>query len=477
MILNRRNPAARYAPTPAVERVLQVGEGNFIRAFTDWLLQKLHDEGLFDGAVVLTPARTQGRHKIESLDAQDDLFTVWTRGVEGGAAVDRTEIVSIVSRTVNPFEDWPAFLACAEQRSIDIVVSNTTEMGIAYTPTPRPTDEAPATFPARLAAYMQRRFARFQGDPAASLVIVPCELVDDNGAALRDAVLRHAADWELGADFTRWVREHNVFCNTLVDRITPGFPPDAEGAWEKMGYEDRQLVVAEPFYLWAIKAHEEAMRRLPFQRSSLNVPYTDDLRPYRIQKLRVLNGSHTVMAPLGLLLGVETVRAAVTHPVLGPFIRRVVAEIIIPYSEMDAEALRAYAATVFERFLNPFVEHRLAAITLYSLGKFRIRVLPVLLRYYEMHGEAPPALALALAAQLILYRPASGYQIDDVPAVREKLAACWNDAPATADAVRLILHDSDLWGQDLTAVTGLLDGVTNDTERLLAGRVADCLDG
>lgn len=472
MLLNRRNPAARYAPTPAVERVLQVGEGNFIRAFVDWLLQKLHDEGLFDGAVVLTPARAQGRHKIAALDAQDDLFTVWTRGEE----VDRTDVVSIVSRTVNPFEDWPAFLACAEQRSIDVVISNTTEMGIAYTPAPRPVDEAPATFPARLAAYLQRRFEHFEGDPAAGLVVVPCELVDDNGATLRDAVLRHAADWEYGPDFACWVREHNVFCNTLVDRITPGFPADAEQEWQRLGYEDRQLVVSEPFYIWAIEAHEEAMRRLPFHRSGLNVPYTPDLRPYRIQKLRVLNGAHTIMAPLGLLLGVETVRDAVTHALLGPFIRRVVDEIVVPYSEMDVATLRAYADTVFERFLNPFVEHRLANITLNSLGKFRIRLLPVLLRYYEAHGAAPPALALALAAQLILYRPASSWRIDDVSVVTEKMAAYWNNAHDTAQAVRRILADAELWGQDLTAVSGLTEGVTSYAERLLDGRVADCLN-
>ena len=475
MMLTRQNPAAWFAATPRVERVLQIGEGNFIRAFVDWLLQRLHEEGLFDGSVVLTPARSQGRAKIASLDAQGDLFTVWTRGMEGGHEIDRTEVVSIVSRTVNPFEDWAAFLACAEQESIDVVVSNTTEMGIAYAPMPRPDGEAPASFPARLTAYLHRRCEHFDGAASAGLVIVPCELIDENGAALRDAVLRHAADWGLGADFAGWVRRHNVFCNTLVDRIVPGFPPDAEGAWTRLGYEDQQLAVAEPFYLWAIEAHEEAMRRLPFQRSSLHVRYTDDLRPFRVQKLRVLNGTHTIMAPLGLLLGLETVREAMNHPALGPFIRDTVESITVRYSELDAETLRAYAATVVERFLNPFIAHRLEAITLYSLGKFRIRVLPVLLRYHETHGAPPRSLALALAAQLLLYRPDTSREIADTPEIKGKLAAHWSQAPNTPDAVGRILADSELWGHDLTAVAGLHEQVSRYAQELLAGRVEEHL--
>ena len=457
------------------ERVLQIGEGKFIRGFVDWLLQELGRQHLFDGTVVLTPARATGKPKIEALRAQDGLFTVWTRGIEDGREVDRTDLVSSITRVVDPFENWQAFLRCAEDRAIEIVVSNTTELGITYVPTPRPTDTAPATFPARLAAYLAHRFTHLDGDPEAGMVILPTELIDDNATMLREIVLRHAADWDLGTNFAAWLAEHNAFCNTLVDRIVPGPPDDPWEVYERLGYTDTQVIMAEPFYLWAIEADERAMQRLPFGRSTLNVRYTDDLAPYRIQKLRVLNGTHTFLAPLGLLLGCATVREAITHPVLGPAVRSVLDEVIVRYSELDEETLRAYARTVLDRFLNPYIAHHLRDITLNALTKFRIRLLPVLARYAAADGQAPANLALSLAALLSLYRPGSPVRaVDDSPTAA-LATEHWEQAGDAGAAIRALLADERIWGQDLTAVPGLSDTVSSGVAAIEAGLLATVL--
>ena len=462
MLLGKHIPAANVVPTPKVERVLQIGEGRFIRGFVGWLLQRLHNAGLFDGAVVLTPARASGKEKLAQLARQDNLYTVWTRGLSGGARVDSAEVISIISRRVNPFEDWRAFLTCAEQESINIVVSNTTEMGITYTPTARPVEAAPQTYPARLTAYLKHRFDHFGGATEAGLVILPCELIEDNGDTLRRIVLRHAEDWRYGRAFQEWVEAHSIFCNTLVDRITPGFPrDDEEAAWRRLGYEDRQLVITEPYYIWAIEAHERVSRLLPFQQTNLNVVYTDDPRRYRVQKLRVLNGAHTFMAAPALWLGLDTVRDAMTHPLLGQLIHQVVDQVVAPHSELDESTLREYAATIYERFLNPYIDHFLKDITLYSIGKWRIRLLPVLARYHAMHGCAPPALNLSLAALLLLYAPDSAWPIEDTPEVTARLSAHWTGAVNTCDAVPAILADTELWGRDAPLLASLAKDVSS----------------
>ena len=455
---------------PPPERVLWVGDGVFIRAFAGTLLQGLHDQGLFDGSVVVTPARAGSAAKQAALHAQDGLYTVWTRGRQDGATVDRVDLVDVVARLVDPFARWFDFLACAAQRSISVVISNTTELGIAYEPIPMPTAVAPRLYPARLTAYLRHRFDHFDGDPAAGMVILPCELIERNGGLLRDIVLRHAGDWGLSPRFTRWVQSANAFCDTLVDRIVPGFPSaGARDAWNRNGYEDRCLVTAEPYYLWVIKRQEQAMQALPFHRSTLNVRYVDDLVPYRIQKLRVLNGAHSLMAPLGLARGLTTVRDCMTHPVLGPLVRRAVEDVIVSYSELDADTLHAYAGTVFERFLNPYLDHRLRAITLNAVGKYRIRLLPVMRRYIDLHGSPPPDLCLSLATLLLLYHPGSPDTPADDPETIDKLRRAWTTSTHISELVRQVLSDPALWGTDLTALPELVPRMTEAMDHLRGG--------
>jgi tagaturonate reductase len=465
-------PAASLAP----ERILQIGEGKFIRAFVDYLIQALGRQGLFEGCVVLTPARAQGAPKLAALQAQDCLFTIWTRGLVDGARIDQLETVSIISRIVNPFVDWQAFLRCSEQPELDIVVSNTTEMGLTYVPTRLPQDAAPASYPARLTAYLAHRFATFRGDPGRGMVILPTELIDDNATVLRELVLRHAADWQLGPAFSTWIRQHNVFCNTLVDRIVPGMPAHPEEAYARLGYKDTQLIATEPFHLWAIDADSRAMQRLPFEQSSLHVQYTTDLAPFRIQKLRVLNGTHTFLTPLGLLLGCTTVREALLHPTLGPVIRSTVEQVTVRFSELPEDVLREYARSVYDRFLNPFIDHQLRDIMLNALVKFRIRLLPVLLRYAQAQGEPPRALSLSLAALLILYRPEHAALLADQSPSAALATATWNSGPDLEPCVQTLLAEQRIWDQDLSAVPGLTGQVVEYAARVQRGELADMLD-
>lgn len=455
-------PAATLAP----ERILQIGEGKFIRAFVDYLVQALARQGLFEGCVVLTPARAQGAPKLAALAVQDGLFTVWTRGLSDGATIDQLETVSIISRIVNPFEDWQEFLRCAEQPDLDVVVSNTTEMGLSYSPTRPPDQTAPAGFPARLTAYLAHRFACFHGDPARGMVILPTELIDDNGTVLRDLVLRHAEDWHLGPAFHDWISRHNAFCNTLVDRIVPGMPAHPDEAYDRLGYVDTQLIAAEPFHLWAIDADPRAMQRLPFDRSTLHVQYTTDLTPFRILKLRVLNGTHSFLAPLGLLLGCTTVREALDHPILGPVIRTTVEQVTVRFSELPEEVLRAYALTVYDRFLNPFIDHQLRDITLNALTKFRIRLLPILLRYVQARGEPPRALSLGLSALLELYRPDHGHLLTDQSPTAALATEAWAAGMDVEHTVAALLGDQRIWDQDLSLVPGLTQQVAHYAVRL-----------
>ncbi|MCL8207963.1 MAG: tagaturonate reductase [Actinomycetia bacterium] len=445
--LERERPVPRRPP-----RVLQVGEGNFIRAFVDWMIHRMNRRGVFDGSVVLTPARAQGREKIAGLQAQDGLFTVWLAGPDRGRIVDAPEIVESVQACADPFTDWEGFLALAEAADLDVVVSNTTEVGLAYEPVPYPADAAPPGYPARLAAYLYRRYRAFAGAPERGVVVLPCELVPENGRRLRTAVLAHAADWGLEDGFARWITDHTVFADTLVDRIVTGFPADAPARFAQLGYSDRFLTVAEPFHLWAVAAPEAVRERLPFDRAGLNVVFADDIAPYWTRKLYVLNGTHTFLAPLGLLAGHRTVRAAVEDPRLGPVVDRVVRALTIPYGFAAAEhqAVTAYWEEVAARFRNPFVDHALSAITANHFAKVRLRLGPVAEAFRARTGREPRVLAASLAAALALTRPGAPPGFD--PAVREAVAPRWTETADRETAVGRILADFGLaWTADWVA--------------------------
>lgn len=489
------------------ERVIQVGEGNFLRGFVDWMVHRLNQAGLFQGRIVVVAPRPTGRTKVEQINVQDGLYTVWLRGISEGQQVDQPEIVSAVSRAIDPYEDWQGFLKCAENKDIDIFVSNTTESGIVYQPENYVPTEPISSFPGKLTAYLYHRFVYFDGDSNAGMHIVPCELIENNGDVLRDIVLQHAKDWGFPEAFRQWVNDANDFCNTLVDRIVTGHPPEPERTrlFTALGYEDPLLTMGEPFHLFAIDskgtapqqenstqtASQESLvpkesfvegfrrgdlsRKWPFHEIGLNVKYVSDISPYRVQKVRILNGAHTAMAYLARSLGLSTVRQAVTDPLLSQFVNTVIDLEIVPIvqcelPDVDRETIHSFAQSVLERFANPFVEHKIMDLTLNGLSKFRIRLLPVLEQFSQLRQTPPQRLSLALAAFLLFYKSADDGQVQwevrDDPVHVAAIRSLWANEPLDSlkNTIVSILGLTEVWGQDVNAIPGLANRLVEQIE-------------
>ncbi|EPZ45524.1 tagaturonate reductase [Alicyclobacillus acidoterrestris] len=448
------------------ERIIQIGEGNFLRGFVDWMIHQLNKQGLYEGSVVVVAPRPSGATNIARLNAQDGLFTVCLRGIHQGINIDDREIVSSIRRGIDPHQDWSEFLRCAENPTIDILVSNTTESGIQYVQEDYQMGQPLMSFPGKLTAYLHHRYTFFQGAAAAGMTIVPCELIEDNGEKLREIVLRHAADWGLPTTFQDWIRQHNHFCNTLVDRIVTGFPKGTSGQelLDSLGYRDELVTVGEPYHLWAIEADDRLAQAWPFEKIGLNVRYVADVTPYRVQKVRILNGAHTAMAALGLLAGLSSVREVVIHPVFGPFIHGLLFGEVVPTlaDHVDSEdQLEEFANAVMERFANPYIHHELTSLTLNGLSKIRVRLLPTLNDYYARYGRAPRCLSAALAGQLLFYRnadnPLKRWPIQDDSAWVSTLEDIWakESTVGLEETVAALLRHPQLWGQDLTQLDGL----------------------
>ena len=475
------------APAELPERVLQFGEGNFLRAFVDWMLERMNGAGLFGGrAIVVQPI---ARGAAAALAAQDGLYTVILRGLADGRVEESRQLVSAVSRAIDPYADFDAFLACAAGRDLRFVVSNTTEAGIRRDPDDRRDARPAPAFPGKLTQLLNARFEAFAGDPTTGLVMLPCELVEDNGVALRRAVVETAEAWGLGPAFARWLDEACVFTSTLVDRIVTGYPTaDAPALERALGYRDALMVAGEIFHAWVIAAPPAVARELPLVAAGLNVTFTDDLRPYRERKVRILNGAHTALAAVGLLAGQPTVRACMEDPLIGGFVARLIDDEILPSlsTRLPREDLVAFARTVAERFRNPFIEHRLTSIALNATSKYRARLLGAV-REHVGAGAGPPArMTLVLAALLGLHAPgasSAGEAPTDDPAVMELFRSAWRDAGPRPSLERcellvrgLLAHD-ELWGDDLGAtLPGFADQVARDLHELMTSGVRRALE-
>lgn len=385
------------------ETVVQFGAGNFLHGFADWMIDLLNEAGLFGGHVVAVEEHQPAL--VDVLNSQDGLYTLLLRGVAGGQVVDQRRIVTAVSRALNPRDAWSELVRSFQSPELRFVVSNTTEAGIALVDEPLRPGQSPGSFPAKVAALLYERFQAVCGDPARGLVFLPCELIDRNGATLRQYVQCHAERWNLGGDFAAWVTGSNHFLNTLVDRIVTGHPGDeAPQLMRDLGYEDALLDTGEWFPLWVMEGPRQLAEELPFHRAGLNVVWTDDLTPYRTRKVRILNGAHTATVLAAFHGGLNTVREMVEDPVFGPFVRRTVFDEILPTVPLDERQRTDYAHAVLERFRNPFVRHALLSISLNSVSKWKVRVLPTLLDYVQTRGTLPPLLSFSLAALIHFYR-------------------------------------------------------------------------
>lgn len=491
-VLNRTqlpNPAAAAA---LPEKVLQFGEGNFMRGFVDWMIHKMNEKNLFNGRVVVVQPIAQGLTGM--LNEQDGLYTLLLRGIQNGQIVEQQDLISSISRGINPYEDFNAYLACANNPDLRFIISNTTEAGISYSADDRYDDAPPASFPGKLTVLLHKRFTAFGGAADKGFVIIPCELIDRNGDNLKKIVLRLAAEWNLGADFAAWVENHNHFLNTLVDRIVTGYPKDEIAELTaKLGYEDKLLNTAEIFHLWVIEGDKRFAEELPLTQIGLDVIWTDDMTPYRTRKVRILNGAHTMTVLAAYLYGLDTVKECMDDAKIRSFMEKGVFEEIIPTLDLPEKELKDFAAAVTERFANPFIRHYLLSISLNSTSKFKTRVLPSVLEYVKRKGQLPKVLSFSLAALFAFYRgteirgsaligtrPAGNeYNIsDDQPVLelfRSLWAACDGSRAAVGTLASTVLAKTDMWGQDLNEVAGLADRVADYLFAIITNGVEDAL--
>ncbi len=381
----------KFPKTVRPERVIQFGEGGFLRGFVDWMLQKLNDSGSWNGSVVVVQPIAQGM--CDRLESQDCVYTHIIRGVEG---VEK-QVVDVISRCVKPYDDYESYLALADDPGFRFIVSNTTEAGIAYRAEDRLTDAPPVSYPAKLTQLLYRRYQK--GLPG--FILMPCELIDRNGDKLKQIVLQYADQWELEPGFAQWIENENHFCTTLVDRIVTGYPKDQ---LPELGYEDNMIDTSEYFHLWVIEGDQALSEELPFHKVGLNVLWTDELERYRTRKVRILNGAHTATVAYALLEGFDTVLSCMENEKMLAHIRQCVFEEIIPTLSLPEEELVSYANDVLQRFANPHIRHFWADISLNSVSKFKVRVLPSLLAYYEKFGKAPEGLTKAFGCLIRFYK-------------------------------------------------------------------------
>ena len=487
-VLNRSNLAAGKFKVEASAAsslkpvgILQIGDGNFLRAFVDWMVDVTNGAGLFNGQVTL--AQPLSRGIADQLNAQDGLYTVLLRGVQNGQAVESTRIVSCVKRALNPYSEWDAMLATAQDASLRFVVSNTTEAGIAYAEEAYTPGQCQVSFPAKVTALLLARFKALGGNAQSGLVFLPCELIEANGTKLKKFVLQYAQAWALPADFIAWVDTANVFCNTLVDRIVPGFPAtEAQSIYQKLGYEDPLLVAAEPFLLWVIEGPAAIAKELPLREAGLDVVWTDDLQPYRTRKVRILNGAHTASSLAAYCAGLDSVKSMTEDAAVSAYLNKVMFDEIVPFVPLPEAERQAYAKTIMERFANPNIIHELISIALNSVSKWQVRVLPTVKDYVAKNGKAPAGLSFSLAALLNFYHgrfTSNGeyegvrqgnqtYPIRDSAEILAIVDAAWKASDDASVQVTTLLADARLWGEDLTRIAGLADQTAASLARIRA---------
>lgn len=453
------------------EKVIQFGEGNFLRAFVEWMFHEMNKKGLFNGKAVAVQPIPFGRAK--EINEQDGLYTLILRGIQQGQVIEKKEIITSLSRCINPYENYDELLKCAENPEIKYMISNTTEAGIAYDKEDSLENKPPKSFPGKVTAYLYHRFKHFNGAPDKGMVIIPCELIDRNGDKLKEIVLKLIQDWNLSEEFKEWVEQNCKFLNTLVDRIVTGYSEkDVEKIQEEYGYQDKNLDTGEIFHLWVIEGDEKLKEELPFHKAGLNIIWTDDMTPYRTRKVRILNGAHTMTVPTGFLYGIDTVKEAVEHPVIGKYMEKGIYEEIIPSLDLDKKDMLKFANDVVERFKNPFIKHYLIDISLNSTSKFKTRVLPSIIEYVKRKGQLPKILTFSLAALIAFYRGTvikdgkliakrngEEYEIRDNIEALEFFKNLWNREIKNEDDFKAIvdkvLCHEKFWGQDLREVEGL----------------------
>lgn len=455
--MNPLNRATATAAKSYPSRIIQFGEGNFLRAFIDWMVYEMNNKVGFDSGITVVQPIEQGM--VSMLEEQDCLYHLIEKGLEKGEAVRRVQLIDVINNGINPYTQFEAYMAMGEDLNYRFIVSNTTEAGICFDATDKFEDAPAKSFPGKLTQLMFRRFQTVAGAPDKGFIVMPCELIDRNGDNLLKAILQYVELWNLGAEFKTWVETANFYCNTLVDRIVPGFPRETiNEIKEEVGFNDNLVVEGEVFHLLVVEAPEIVKNEFPADKAGLNVLFVPSMKPYRDRKVTLLNGPHTVLSPVGYLSGLDTVAECVDHEVIGAFVRKAMYQELTASLDLPEAELIEFSNDVIDRFRNPFVKHMVTSIMLNSFPKFKTRDLPAVKLYLERKGELPAALVLGLAGICVYYkggkRGADEIKPNDDAAIMELLNNLWasNDAAVVAEGV---LKASFIWGEDLTAVPGL----------------------
>lgn len=477
-VLTKQNLAAGFTSTIPVqlpnqevfsypEKVLQFGTGVLLRGLCDYFIDKANRQGIFKGRVVLV--KSTDRPGADAFTEQDGLFTHCIKGIENGVAIEETVINASISRTLTAATKWNAILELAQSANMQLIISNTTEVGIQYVANDPISGGSPKSFPAKLLAFLVARYNHFNGSAESGMVIVPTELIINNGGALKDIVLKLAADHQLPVAFVTWLNTHNHFCNSLVDRIVPGAPDAQTNAaiCADLGYTDKNLIISEVYSLWAIQGGSRVKDVLSFAKADAGVVIAEDIEIYRELKLRLLNGTHTLMCGMSYLLGFRLVKDVMANSYLSKMVMNLMLSelaLAIPY-KMDFKVADRFGRSVLDRFRNPFINHKLIDITVQYTTKMRMRNVPLLVNYYKEFGKAPELFAMGFAAYLQFMHAVKeengkyfGDSNGELYPINCDYAGYFYEACKDFDLKKL-LADTSLWGADLSALPGFEQAV------------------
>lgn len=459
-------------------KIMQFGEGNFLRAFVDWIINEMNKANVYDGGVVVVQPMPFGRCK--ELNEASGLYTLYLQGLQDGEAVRKHEVIKCLQDFINPFEQYDKYLDYALSDDLEIIISNTTEAGIAFDENDTDFTKCPQSYPGKLLAFLEKRYQAGKK----GLYIIPCELIDYNGKKLREVLVKLAEHNNMDKDFINWIVTENKFYNTLVDRIVPGYPRnEAEEFQKALGYQDQNMVVGEIFHLWCIdgasvddpavaKANlDELHEKFPCDKAGLNVLFVDSIVPYKQRKVKILNGSHTTLVPVSYLAGIDAVKETIEDKELGQFVRNFIFNEVIPTIDIPEDQMIAYSNSVLERYMNPYVHHLLMSIALNSSTKYKERVLPSVLQYMERKNTLPKNALFSLAALITFYK---GVRLSDGSKIEisdtntewvELLSNLWatNDANTLEGAKKIVttvLGLKNHWGVDLNTYPGVTDFVS-----------------
>ncbi len=466
MQLNRTTSnTAKKSP----ERIMQFGGGNFLRAFVDWMFDILNKQTDFDGSIVVIKPTQRGDY-IE-LKEQEGLFHVALDGVRKGSLVSEVTLVESISRVIQPYTQWEEYLELAQNPDMRFIISNTTEAGIKFSVSDTIEKKPPHEFPAKLTIWLHHRFQHFNGQKDKGCIILPCELIEQNGDVLKSTILQYASHWELGTEFIHWIEEANYFCNTLVDRIVSGYPDErSKEILKEIGYRDSLLVAGEDYHSWIIQGEDIVQTELPFSKTNLNVQFVEDSTDYREMKVRILNGAHTAMVPIGYLSGLRTVKEVMDDTLVSTFINDLLSQEIGPtLKNFPKDVVDEFIHETLDRFRNPTLKHFLISISLNSTSKFVARLLPTLKDCIKNNRQLPKRIVFALSCLFRFYQGTYNNEniaLNDNPEALESFSKHWkshqNESITYLQMVSYLLRDTTIWGENLDTINGLSEAITEN---------------